>query len=175
MSYYNIRATYAIFWNFWNMRLFLNYHILSFVMFEEYALSRNMSLTMISEYWTKLISKEILQKKLEELYVDAGENQRGSREFELLPVKQTIEKIKNISATRVKAGGSFYTAIMYCSCFSNGVNTPRFAVSVYDRSVAYPFITNCFSYMIICGLKLMKILILTVLYFDKLKKIDRRM
>ncbi len=33
----------------------------------EYALSRNMSPTMISEYRTKLISKEILQKKLEEL------------------------------------------------------------------------------------------------------------
>ena len=30
----------------------------------EYALSRNMSPTMISEYRTKLISKEILQKKL---------------------------------------------------------------------------------------------------------------
>ncbi len=33
----------------------------------EYALSRNMSSTMVSEYRTKLISKEILQKKLEEL------------------------------------------------------------------------------------------------------------
>ena len=33
----------------------------------EYALSRNMSPTMIFEYRTKLIRKEILQKKLEEL------------------------------------------------------------------------------------------------------------
>lgn len=33
----------------------------------EYALGRNMSSTMISEYRTKLISKEVLQKKLEEL------------------------------------------------------------------------------------------------------------
>lgn len=33
----------------------------------EYALGRNMSSTMISEYHTKLISKEVLQKKLEEL------------------------------------------------------------------------------------------------------------
>lgn len=40
----------------------------------EYALSRNMSSTMISEYRTKLISKEILQKKLEELYDVADEN-----------------------------------------------------------------------------------------------------
>lgn len=44
----------------------------------EYALSRNMSSTMISEYRTKLISKEILQKKLEELY-DAVENQNSQR------------------------------------------------------------------------------------------------
>lgn len=34
MSYYNIRATYAIFWNFWNMRLFLNYPNLNFAIFE---------------------------------------------------------------------------------------------------------------------------------------------
>ena len=42
----------------------------------EYALSRNMSPTMISEYRTKLISKEILQKKLEELteMVDEDKN-----------------------------------------------------------------------------------------------------
>lgn len=33
----------------------------------EYALSRNMTSTMVSEYKTKLISKEVLQKKLEEL------------------------------------------------------------------------------------------------------------
>lgn len=41
----------------------------------EYALSRNMSSTMISEYRTKLISKEILQKKLEELSEAADEAQ----------------------------------------------------------------------------------------------------
>lgn len=41
----------------------------------EYALSRNMSSTMISEYCTKLISKEILQKKLEELSEAADEAQ----------------------------------------------------------------------------------------------------
>lgn len=42
----------------------------------EYALRRNMSPTMISEYRTKLISKEILQKKLEELteMVDEDKN-----------------------------------------------------------------------------------------------------
>ena len=34
----------------------------------EYALSRNMTSTMISEYRTKLISKEVLRKKLDELY-----------------------------------------------------------------------------------------------------------
>ena len=43
----------------------------------EYALSRNMCSTMISEYRTKLISKEILQKKLEELYDAADENQNS--------------------------------------------------------------------------------------------------
>lgn len=43
----------------------------------EYALSRNMTSTMISEYRTKLISKEILQKKLEELY-DTVDNSQNS-------------------------------------------------------------------------------------------------
>lgn len=41
----------------------------------EYALSRNMSSTMVSEYRTKLISKEILQKKLEELTETIRENE----------------------------------------------------------------------------------------------------
>ena len=45
----------------------------------EYALSRNMSSTMISEYRTKLISKEILQKKLEELYDAADESQNSQQ------------------------------------------------------------------------------------------------
>lgn len=45
----------------------------------EYALSRNMSSTMISEYRIKLISKEILQKKLEELYDAADENQNSQQ------------------------------------------------------------------------------------------------
>lgn len=44
----------------------------------EYALSRNMTSTMISEYRTKLISKEILQKKLEELY-DTVDNSQNSQ------------------------------------------------------------------------------------------------
>lgn len=39
----------------------------------EYALSRNMTSTMMSEYKTKLINKEILQKKLKELY-DTADN-----------------------------------------------------------------------------------------------------
>lgn len=39
----------------------------------EYALSRNMSSTMISEYKTKLISKEILRGKLEEIYNETSE------------------------------------------------------------------------------------------------------
>lgn len=45
----------------------------------EYALSRNMSSTMISEYRTKLISKEVLQKKLEELYDIADEDQNSQQ------------------------------------------------------------------------------------------------
>ena len=45
----------------------------------EYALSRNMSSTMISEYRIKLISKEILQKKLEELYDAADESQNSQQ------------------------------------------------------------------------------------------------
>ena len=44
----------------------------------EYALSRNMTSTMISEYRTKLITKEILQKKLEELY-DTVDNSQNSQ------------------------------------------------------------------------------------------------
>ena len=43
----------------------------------EYALSRNMSSTMISEYRTKLISKEILQQKLEELSETENEAQNS--------------------------------------------------------------------------------------------------
>ena len=34
----------------------------------EYAMSRNLSSTMIAEYRTKLIDKEILRAKLDELY-----------------------------------------------------------------------------------------------------------
>lgn len=45
----------------------------------EYALSRNMTSTMISEYRTKLISKEILQKKLEELY-DTADSRQSSQQ-----------------------------------------------------------------------------------------------
>lgn len=45
----------------------------------EYALSRNMSSTMISEYRTKLISKEVLQKKLEELYDVADESKNSQQ------------------------------------------------------------------------------------------------
>lgn len=45
----------------------------------EYALSRNMSSTMISEYRTKLISKEILQHKLEELSEAADEAQNSQQ------------------------------------------------------------------------------------------------
>lgn len=45
----------------------------------EYALSRNMTSTMVSEYKTKLISKEILQKKLEEL-ADSVEEVENSQQ-----------------------------------------------------------------------------------------------
>lgn len=45
----------------------------------EYALSRNMTSTMISEYRTKLISKEILRKKLDELYEAADESQNSQQ------------------------------------------------------------------------------------------------
>ena len=39
----------------------------------EYAMSRNMSSTKIAEYKTKLISKEILQEKLKEIYNETKE------------------------------------------------------------------------------------------------------
>ena len=45
----------------------------------EYALSRNMTSTMISEYRTKLISKEVLRKKLDELYEAADESQNSQQ------------------------------------------------------------------------------------------------
>ena len=45
----------------------------------EYALSHNMTSTMISEYRTKLISKEILRKKLDELYETADESQNSQQ------------------------------------------------------------------------------------------------
>lgn len=40
----------------------------------EYALSRNMTSTMVAEYRTKLISKEILRDKLEEIYNDTSKD-----------------------------------------------------------------------------------------------------
>ena len=62
----------------------------------EYALSRNMSSTMISEYRTKLISKEILQKKLEELYDAADENQNSQQCWENFKQKYHLcYEIKN--------------------------------------------------------------------------------
>lgn len=45
----------------------------------EYAMSRNMTSTMVSEYKTKLISKDILQKKLEELVEEADEEQNSQQ------------------------------------------------------------------------------------------------
>ena len=44
----------------------------------EYAMSRNMSATMIAEYRTKLIDKAILRQKLNELYLEADENSQQS-------------------------------------------------------------------------------------------------
>lgn len=44
----------------------------------EYAMSRNMTITMVSEYKTKLISKDILQKKLEEITGIINENSQQS-------------------------------------------------------------------------------------------------
>ena len=38
----------------------------------EYALSRSMSSTMVAEYRTKLIDKEVLRKKLDQIYEEAG-------------------------------------------------------------------------------------------------------
>ncbi len=40
----------------------------------EYALSRSLSPTVVSEYETKLISKKLLREKLEELYLAFIEN-----------------------------------------------------------------------------------------------------
>ncbi|MBQ3718236.1 MAG: DUF1016 family protein, partial [Methanomicrobium sp.] len=40
----------------------------------EYALNRNMTSTMVAEYRTKLIDKEILIKKLEEIFDETEEN-----------------------------------------------------------------------------------------------------
>lgn len=40
----------------------------------EYVLSRNMTSTMVAEYRTKLIDKELLRKKLDQIYAEAEEN-----------------------------------------------------------------------------------------------------
>lgn len=48
----------------------------------EYALSRNMSSTMISEYKTKLISKEVLREKLEEIYNENSEIKNSQQRCE---------------------------------------------------------------------------------------------
>ena len=65
----------------------------------EYALSRNMSPTMISEYRTKLISKEILQKKLEELteMVDEDKNSQWRWEFFKKSIYYVSTKIATVA------------------------------------------------------------------------------
>lgn len=45
----------------------------------EYALSRNMSSTMIAEYKTKLISKQILQEKLNEIYNETSDEENSQQ------------------------------------------------------------------------------------------------
>ena len=46
----------------------------------EYSLSRSLSQAMIAEYKTKLIDKEVLQKKLDELYDIAEEEKKNSQQ-----------------------------------------------------------------------------------------------
>lgn len=45
----------------------------------EYSLSRSLSQTMIAEYKTKLIDKDVLQRKLTELYDIAEEEAKNSQ------------------------------------------------------------------------------------------------
>ena len=46
----------------------------------EYSLSRSLSQTMVAEYKTKLIDKQILQRKLTELYNLAEDEARNSQQ-----------------------------------------------------------------------------------------------
>jgi hypothetical protein len=46
----------------------------------EYSMSRSLSQTMIAEYKTKLIDKNILRKKLDELYDIAEEEVQNSQQ-----------------------------------------------------------------------------------------------
>lgn len=46
----------------------------------EYALNRNMTSTMVAEYRTKLIDKEVLKKKLDQLFAEAEENMDSDTE-----------------------------------------------------------------------------------------------
>jgi hypothetical protein len=46
----------------------------------EYSMSRSLSQTMIAEYKTKLIDKNILRKKLDELYDIAEEEVKNSQQ-----------------------------------------------------------------------------------------------
>jgi hypothetical protein len=46
----------------------------------EYSMSRSLSQTMIAEYKTKLIDKNILRKKLDELYDMAEEEQNSQQD-----------------------------------------------------------------------------------------------
>lgn len=50
----------------------------------EYALSRSLSPTVISEYKTKLIPKEILQRKMNELYEQLENEEMDSESFEMM-------------------------------------------------------------------------------------------
>lgn len=46
----------------------------------EYALSRNLSPTLVADYTTKLIDKKLLQRKLHELFELSSEQIEGNKE-----------------------------------------------------------------------------------------------
>lgn len=64
------------------------------------------------------------EKRISKLYQNRKNSMR--KILNCFPSSRQLKKCKLFLTPDAKAGGSFYAARIYCSCFSKGVNTPRF-------------------------------------------------
>lgn len=77
------------------------------------------------------MTQEQLAKRLFITRQALSNYENGSRlpNLDCFPSSRQLKKQKLFLPPDAKAGGSFYAASIYCSCFSKGVNTPRFLCS----------------------------------------------